>query len=203
MNGDCSQLILGCLCRSFLLTLFPCSSVGSHPWETVLHKLSQHGSFPGAAVLEKQAALAWVPCGVTSPASKPAPVWAPLSTGPQVLPGACSSAGSPWGHSIFWASPCSGVGSSPGCGWRSVPLWTSMDCRETTCLTMVCSMGCRGTSAPAPGAPPLPPSVLTLGSAELLLSHHLTPLQLQLLLCRFVLSPRFLTMLSQSCYHHR
>jgi len=39
------------------------------------------------AVLQEQAALAWVPHGVTSPARKPAPAWAPLSTGPQVLAG--------------------------------------------------------------------------------------------------------------------
>jgi len=53
------------------------------------------------------------PHGLTSPVSKPAPVWAPLSTGPQVLPGACSSVGSPWGHSLLWASTCPGVGSIP------------------------------------------------------------------------------------------
>ena len=34
-----------------LITLFPCSSVGSLPRETVLHELLQHGSFPRAAVL--------------------------------------------------------------------------------------------------------------------------------------------------------
>jgi len=80
-----------------LLTLFPCSSMGSLPGETVLHKLLQRESFPHAAVLhrlsqhvslpqgaalQEQAAPVWVPHGVTSPASKPAQVWAPLSTGP-------------------------------------------------------------------------------------------------------------------------
>ena len=33
--------------------------------------------------------------------------------GPQVLPGACSGVGSPWGHSFLQASPCSSVGSIP------------------------------------------------------------------------------------------
>jgi len=76
-----------------LLTLYPCSSVRSLSWETVLHKLlqresfpwaaalhelPQHESFPWAAVLQEQAVPAWVPPGVTSPASKPAPVWASL-----------------------------------------------------------------------------------------------------------------------------
>jgi len=106
-NGGCGQLITLCLCRSFLppqgglLTLFPCSNMGSLSQETVLHKLLQCESFPRAAilhelpqwgslpqgaVLQEQTAPAWVPHRVTSPASKPAPVWAPLSTGPQVLP---------------------------------------------------------------------------------------------------------------------
>ena len=81
------------------LTRFPCSSVGSlpretvlhellqresFPWATVLHELLQHGSHPRGAVLQEQTAPAWVPRGVTSPASKPASAWAPLSTGPRV-----------------------------------------------------------------------------------------------------------------------
>jgi len=75
-----------------LLTLCPCSSVGSLPWETVLHELLQYESCPRAAVLHKMlqqgslplgAALqnkllqCGSPMGSTSPASKPAPVWAP------------------------------------------------------------------------------------------------------------------------------
>jgi len=67
------------------------------------------GPFPQGAVLQEQAAPAWVPHGVASPASNPAPVWASLSTGPQVLAGACSSTGSPWGHSFLQASTCSSV----------------------------------------------------------------------------------------------
>jgi len=92
------------------------------------------------AVLQEQVAPAWVPHGVTSPASKPAAAWAPRSTGPQVLPGASSIMGSPQGHSILQASTCSDVGSSTGHG-------------GTACLTMVFIMGYRGTSSPAPGAP--------------------------------------------------
>jgi len=170
-----------------LLTLLPCSSVGSLPPETalhellhresfpraaVLHELPQRGSFPRAAVLQEKGAPAWVPHGVTSPASKPAPAWAPLSTQPQVLAGACSSAGFPWGHSLLQASTCSVVGSSTGCRWRSAPPWTSMDCRGTACLTMAFTMGCRGISALAPGAPPPSPS-LTLVSAELFHTYSL------------------------------
>jgi len=38
-----------------LLTLYPCSSIGSLPWETVLPQLLQHESFPRGAVLQEQA----------------------------------------------------------------------------------------------------------------------------------------------------
>ena len=129
------------------------------PQAAALHELPQHGSFPWGAVLQEQAAPAWVPHRVTSPASKPALAWAPLSMRPQVLPGTCS-----------------GVGFSTGCRWISAPPWTFMGCRATACLIMIFTTGCRGISAPAPGAPPPPPSSLTLVSAELFLSHILTPL---------------------------
>jgi len=163
-----------------LLTLCPCSSVRSLSWETVLHKLLQRESFPWGAVLQEQAAPAWVPCTVTSPASKPAPAWAPLSTGPQVLAGACSTTGFPQGYSLLRAPTCSGVGFSMGCRWISAPPWTSMGCRWTICLTRIFSTGCRRISALAPGAPSLHPSSLTLVSAELfhiisLLSPHCCP----------------------------
>ena len=50
---------------------------------------------------------------------KPAPVWASLSVGPQVLSGACSST------CLLRASTCSGVGSSMGCRWRCASLWAA------------------------------------------------------------------------------
>jgi len=156
-----------------LLTLFPCSSVRSISWETVLHKLLQHESFTQAAVLHKlpqhgsppwgadfqeQAAPVCTPHGVTSPVSKPAPVWAPFSTGPQVLAGACSSAGS-HGVTASFRHP-------PVLAWGpfhrlQAPPWTSMGCRGTACLTMVFIMSCKGKlSAPMSRAPP-PPSFFT------------------------------------------
>ncbi|KAK4825641.1 hypothetical protein QYF61_001426, partial [Mycteria americana] len=109
----------------------------------------------------EQAAPAWVSNGVTSPASKPAPAWASLSMGSRVLPGACSIAGFPRGHSLFQASTCSSMEFSTCCNWIPPPPWTSMGCRGTACLTMVFTMGCRGISALVPGAPPPPPSSLT------------------------------------------
>jgi len=135
---------------------------------------SFHMSFPWGAVLQEQTAPAWVPHGVASPASKPAPAWAHLPTGPQVLSGAHSSVGFPQGHSLLWASICSGLESSPGCRWIAAPPWTSMGRTGTACLTMAFAMGCRGISALAPGAAPLLSSPLTFVSAELFLSHILT-----------------------------
>ena len=177
------------------LTRFPLSSVGSIPWETVLHELLQRVLPMGYS--SSRTAPAWVPSMGCSPSGADCSSVGPPrghkpcqqtcfgvgsslhgTTGPQVLPGACSSTGFPRGHSLLWASTCSGVGSSTGCRWISAPPWTSMGCRGTACLTMVFPMGCRGISAPAPGAPPPPPSSLTLVSAELFLSHLLTPLSL-------------------------
>jgi len=78
-----------------------------------LMSCSSVGPFPRGVVLWDQTAPVWVPPWVTSPASKPAPVWAPLSLGPQVLPGACSSTGLPRGHGLLRASTYSGMGSLP------------------------------------------------------------------------------------------
>jgi len=196
-NGGCGQFVTCSLCCYLLLggellTFFPCSSMWSFPWAAVLHELLQCGSLPWSAVLQEQAAPAWVPHGVMSPASKPAPVWAPVSMGPQVLPGACSNMGSPWGHSLLQASTCSGVGSSAGCRWISAPPWTSMGCRGAACLTMVVSTGCRRTFAPVLGAPPPPPSSLTLVSAGLFLSSILTPLFILLQVLHSVFPPPLL-----------
>jgi len=67
------------------------------------------GHFTWGAILQEQAVPVWIPHRVTSPASKPAPAWAPLSTGPHVLPRACSNAGSPQGYNLLHTSTCSGV----------------------------------------------------------------------------------------------
>jgi len=73
-------------------------------------------------------------------------------------------------------STCSGVGSSTGCRWISVPPWTSIGCSSTIHITVVFTRGCRVTSAPGTGALPPLPSSLTSASAKLILSHILTPL---------------------------
>lgn len=78
-----------------------------------------------------------------------------------------------------------------------------MGCDGAAWLTMVCTTGLRGISAPMPGEFLPPPSALTFKSAELFLSHVLVPL----FGCSFcpifypIFFP-FLNMLSQRCYHH-
>ena len=150
------------------LTLFPCSSMGSLPQETVLHELLQCGSFPQAevnpkmlqcgsilwaAVLQEWTTPAWVPQGVTSPASKSAPAWAPLSprgdrSYQELAPARASHRVTAcFGHTHLLRG---GVPST-GCRWISAPLWTSVGCRRTACLTMVFSVGCRGMSFPELG----------------------------------------------------
>jgi len=109
------------------LTLCPCSSVGSLPRETVLHKMLQHGFFPQAAVLHKLLQHGSLPQG-HKPCQQTYTGMAPFSTGPQALPGACSSTGFPWGHSLLQASPCSGTEPSRGCRWIPATPWTSMGC---------------------------------------------------------------------------
>lgn len=71
--------------HSFLFTLFPCSSVGSLPQDTVLHYLLQCESFPQAVVLYQVLQHGF-------------------PTGSQVLPAPCSHVGSPQSHNPLWAS---------------------------------------------------------------------------------------------------
>jgi len=175
----------------------------SFPRAAALHKLLQHGCFPPCAVLQEQAAPALVPHRVTNPASKPAAVWAPLSMGPQVLPGACSSAGSPWGHNLLQASTCSSMGSIPQAAGGDLlhcePPWAA---GAQTASPWSAAQAAREDSLLQHLKHLLPPpSSLTLVCAELFLSHHLTPLS-SLPFHRSSFLFAFLNTLSQRHYHH-
>lgn len=116
-------LIKCCLCCSFLLTLYVCSSMGFFPWQSVLHNLLQHESFSllGAAVLHKLLEHVSLPCGAVFQ-DHAAPAWVPLQ-GHKCCQKTCSSVGSclhevssagfPWCHSLLWVSTCS----ITGCRW--------------------------------------------------------------------------------------
>ena len=89
---------------------------------------------------------------------------------------------------------------STGYRWISAPPWTSMGCRGTACLTMVFSTGCiRGISAPVFGAPPPPPSTLTLVSAAFSLLSPAGKWPYAGFFLSFFFFP-CLTMLPQRCY---
>jgi len=142
-----------------LLTLFPCSSVRSLSQETVLHRLLQCESFPQAAALHKPPQHGSFPWRC-SPSGR-----------------GCSSMGPPWGHKPCQQT-CFSVGSLPratgGYLLHHGPPWTA---RGQPASPWSFIMSCKGRlAAPTFRAPPPPPSSLTLVSAELFLSHRLTPL---------------------------
>lgn len=112
------------------------SNVSSSHGLQFFRSCSSLGSLPYGAIPQEEAAPAWVLHGVTSPVSKPAPVWAPFSRvlSPQVPLGTSSSMGFLWGHTLPQAPTNSSVGSSTGC---------------------------RGISVPVPGAPPSDECILS------------------------------------------
>lgn len=132
-----------------LLILFPCFSVGSLPRDTILHELLQHVPSIGLS----PSGTGCFSMGVTSPTHEPTPAWA-----------------SPGVTTPFRHPPAQ----YPPSWWISASLWSPC-AQGLSCLTLGCPMGCRGISAPAPGAPPAPPA-LTWVSAGLFLSYILTPL---------------------------
>lgn len=99
-----------------VLTLLPCSSVGSLGSEAVLRELVQQESSPGLQFFMNCSGLG--PPWVQSFRSWLLQGWSPK--GPQVLPRSCTTAGSPWAQSPL-GSTCSSVGSSMGCGRISLP----------------------------------------------------------------------------------
>jgi len=140
--------------------------MGSHPQDTVLHKLlqcksfiwvqffincSSMGSLPQGAVPQEQASPVWVPHRATSPASTPAPARAsPRTTASFGLPPAPA-----------WSPPWAAGVCLLHCG----PPWTA---GEQVASLWSFIISCKGRhSAPAPGATPPFSSSLTLVSVGL------------------------------------
>jgi len=98
--------------------------------------------------------------------------------GPQVLAGVCFSAGTPWGHSFLQAYPCSSVGSLPwATGGSLLHCGPPRTVGEQPASPWLSSQVAReGSLLRHFGHLHPPPSLLTLVSAELFLSHCLTRL---------------------------
>ena len=115
--------------------------------------------------------------------------------GPQVLPGPCSGVGFPRGHSLLghppalaWGPPraAGGYCSTMDLHGLQVEICSTMDLhglQGTACLTMGCTTGCRGISAPAPGAAAPPPSALALVVCRAVALPHTLAALPRLLLC--------------------
>jgi len=180
-DGGYSQFVIHCPCHSFLLTLFPCSRVGSLPQETDFHEILQYGYSYGLQLLKNCSNMGpshgthsfkygLLQCGFFPQGQK---------KGQNICYSVGSSSKS---HgSCQKPAPAQVLHEVTACLRHIHLLWCGMDCRGTTCITMVFTMDCRGISALLPGALP-PPPALTLVSAELFVSHLLT-LFFQLLLC--------------------
>lgn len=101
-----------------------------------------------------------------------------------------------WPLISFRACPPAVAGGPPQAAvWISALPWSFMGCRGTTCFTMGFTMVCRGISALV-SQTSLPPSILTLESAELY--HLYFPTALLQMLCS-IFYP-FLSVLSQRCH---
>lgn len=101
------------LCCSFLLTLFPCSTMGSLPWDAVLQELLQRGTFPWVVLQECLQHGSHLQGTVHK--EQTAPAWS-LLHGPQLLAGCCSCSGSPWAAASFRTYP-------PAVAWS--PPWAA------------------------------------------------------------------------------
>lgn len=129
----CSKFSIHCFCQSFLLTFFLCFSVdNAHRRQS--HKILQWESFHRQRSFMNWSSMktAWMGCSLSETD--------------------CSSMGPPWGHQVLpqnllqWglsmgsqlpsgASTWFGMGYFMSYRWTVSPLWTSVGCRGTTCIS--------------------------------------------------------------------
>jgi len=166
-----------------LLTLCPCSSMGSLPWETVLHELLQREPFPRAAALHE---LLQHGCPTGSQAL-PANLLQCELLSPQVHRSCQEPAPARAPHRVtasFRHPPAPAWGPFHG---LQVEICSTMDLHGLQGSNLPhhgLRHGLQGNLCSSAWSTGSSPSSLTLVSAELFLSHRLTPLsQLQLLCC--------------------
>jgi len=188
-----------------LLILFPCSNMRSVSQETVLHKILQRESFPQTAVLHELPQHESSPWGAVLQ-EQPAPAW--VSMGSQALPADLLWCGllSPRVHRS-WQEPAPARaphGVTASFRRLPAPVWGPFHGLQMDICSTMDLRGLQGDSVPHHGLQhklqgktllrhlerllPLPSS-LTLGFAELFLSHGLAPLSQLLSHCRFFSSP--------------
>lgn len=166
-NGSYSQFIACWQCCSFLLMLFPCSSVRSYPKDTVFHKLHQCGYFLQAAVLQE-----FLKCG-TLPRTAVLEEW--TAPGSQVLSEDLLWHVLSMGFGFLQSTwTCSSIGSSIAAEWISTPPWTSMWGTTLDLYHGLQQNVCSGTWSTTPHTPRTPPHFLVSGTFSLL--HIFTPL---------------------------
>jgi len=151
-NGGCGQFITRSLCHSFLLR-----GMTPHTLPLLQREVPPMGDS------SPRTAPAWVlPAGCSPSGTECSSVGPPR--GHKFCQQACSSMGSSLHgftglarsllqHGLAMGSQLpSGIHllqcgiRSMGCRWMSAPPWTFMDCRGTTCLTMVFITSCREKS---------------------------------------------------------
>lgn len=123
-NAGSSQVTIIRPYHSFFLTFFPCSSVETHPRDTVLYKLLLLGLFLQAAVLYK---LCQHSCFLWGAVFRNRMFQHEASMGPQDLTEAYSITGCLCCHSFFQSNPPTSVWDPPqATRLKSAGLWTSM-----------------------------------------------------------------------------
>lgn len=96
------------------------------------------GLFHGIQSFREWNAHIWISHRVAGPYRNPASAWVPLFMGhkpSQRPPPAWASPGAAFFHG------CSGMKASQTTVWISLPLWASMSCRGSTCVTIVFTTG--------------------------------------------------------------
>lgn len=131
-NGGCNQSTALHFFCIFHLTLLPCCSVESLPCDTVLQKPLQHGSFPWAAAKNCSSMRRF--CGHSSSRKGCS------STGPSSYSSCREAAPAQAFHGCIFLQDITTAlvwGPPQAVAQRSVPMWSTTNCRGRACSTVV------------------------------------------------------------------